>query len=67
MVADDDHSHMSVLGADKYKVCGHFRPCILRTLKTCSHETGCFILLVGYCADSGAEVCAVVLSYVFAD
>ena len=67
MVADDDHSHKSVMSADKCKVCGHFRPCTLRALKTCLRDTGYFTLLVTYRADNGAEVCAVVLYYVFAD
>lgn len=67
MVADDDHSHRSVLSADKYKVCGHFHPCTQRALNTCSRDTGCFIVLVAYRADTEAEGCAVVLPYIFAD
>jgi hypothetical protein len=67
MVGDGDHSHRSVLSADKYKVCGHFRLCTLRALKTCLRHTGCFILFVAYRADTGADGCVVVLYYIFAD
>jgi hypothetical protein len=61
MVADDDRSHRSVLSADKYKECGHFRPWTLRILKTCSRDRGCFNLMVAYRADTGAEGCSVVV------
>jgi len=63
--ADDDKSQRIVLGTDKYKVCGHFHPCTQRALKTCSRDTGCFILLVAYRTDTEAEGCAVVLSHIF--
>jgi hypothetical protein len=67
MVADGDHSHRSVLSADKYKVRGHFRSCILRALKTCLRHMVCFILFVAYRADTEAEGCVVVLYYIFVD
>ena len=43
---DDDQSHRTVVSADKYKVCGRFRPCTQRALKMCSPIVQIIVLKV---------------------